>query len=583
MKILQTQVDEKFIDTLNKWAEEISNRENSALFHIYVPYNIKEGWKEAEKVRKNLQAVFDNPKFIGCSATGSIIDSDLTGNKIVVSALISEYADTKIEVIPYYSKQGSLEAQKLIDYLQSIEDLRGIEIITSADYQHMEEMGKLIDILPEDIEIFGGVAVGDDKYPAYVFGDDSYSTNSSVFVAYSGKDLHLSATRIFGWNAIGYPLKVTRSEGPVLYEIDGKPAYDVYKHYLQIDKNNNFFYNALEFPLEVEMDEDMDGYIRHAKAVNDDGSILMSSIIPEGSNVRFTYGDPRRMLEHTGRAGKSISEFGPDVLLLFNCFGRMLFWSENANEEIKEMAQYAPTTGFSALGEIMRYNSITLLNNLSMVAVSLREGDSKKQRIIEAFKPTVAGYPITARLAIFINTITDELMEKNKQLNDMLYKSSHDYLTGLLNRGAIETMIYEAMDNPKIGPEDDWYLIMFDIDDFKRINDQYGHSEGDIVLYDIAKFMIPRIQGIENIDGGRWGGEEFMIFGYGFSDAKMKEVANGILVNASNPEHMRHPITLSIGLTKHRAGEMPKDVIDRVDALLYKAKNNGKNRVCTDL
>ena len=64
MKILQTQVDENFIDTLNKWADEISNRENSALFHIYVPYNIKEGWEEAERVRKNLQAVFDNPKFI---------------------------------------------------------------------------------------------------------------------------------------------------------------------------------------------------------------------------------------------------------------------------------------------------------------------------------------------------------------------------------------------------------------------------------------------------------------------------------------------------------------------------------------
>ena len=585
MKLFQTVVDENFKAIINKWASEIPKRDNCALFHIYVPYTIPDGFEKAQDVINILEDVFDKPSYIGCSSTGEIFKGKISKQKLIVSALVCEDYDTKITVLPYYSMRDSVEAEKIVSYIRSIPNLKGIEILTAADYQRMEDVGGLLDVLPEDIDIFGAVAVGDNENKAYVFGDASTpSFDGTVFAIYSGQDLHLSATRMFGWKAIGYPLKVTKAKGPVVYELEGKPFYDVYKHYLQLDKDDNFFYDALEFPIEVEVDEETGGYIRHAKAVKEDGAILMSSTIPEGSYVRFTYGDPRRMLAHTKKAGAHINEFGPDVLLLFNCFGRMLFWENSCNDEINELAKYAPSTGFSALGEIMRYNSITLLNNLSIVAVSLREGNEiKKITVEDAVETQSANLPITARLAIFINTITDELMVKNNQLNDMLYKASHDYLTGLLNRGAIETMIYEAMDNPKIGPEDDWYLIMFDIDDFKRINDQYGHSEGDSVLYDIAKFMIPRIQDIENINGGRWGGEEFMILGYGFSDAKMKEVANGILVNASNPEYMRHPITLSIGLTKHRAGEMPKDVIDRVDALLYKAKNNGKNQVCTDL
>ncbi|MBR4707161.1 MAG: GGDEF domain-containing protein [Pseudobutyrivibrio sp.] len=584
MKLFQTIVDKNFKDIINQWASEIPKRDNCALFHIYVPYTLPDGFIQAQDVIKALEEVFDNPHYMGCSSTGEIFKGRISKDAIVVSAIICEDDDTSICILPYYSLRESLEAEEIVSYMRSIPNLRGIEILSSAEYQRMEDVGSLIDILPDDIDIFGAVAVGDNDNKAYVFADrDNPSFDGTVFAIYSGKNLNVSATRIFGWKSIGYPFKVTRADGPVVYELDGKPIYDVYRHYLQLDKDDNFFYDALEFPLEVEVDDKIGGYIRHAKSVRADGSILMSTTIPEGSNVRFTYGDPRRMLDHTKRAGVQINEFGPDILLLFNCFGRMLFWEESCNDEIRELSKYAQATGFSALGEIMRYNSTTLLNNLSIVVVSIREGKLKKHREIneDEYKPA-NNLPITARLAIFINTITDELMVKNNQLNDMLYKASHDYLTGLLNRGAIENMIYDALDNQDIA-EKDWYLLMLDIDDFKQINDKYGHSEGDQVLKDMAKYLVDNVKDRDDIDGGRWGGEEFMLFSYGFSDEKMKEIAEMIRMKAKSTDVMHRPITLSIGLTKHRKGESAKDVIDRVDALLYKAKKNGKNQVCTDL
>ncbi|MBQ2504153.1 MAG: GGDEF domain-containing protein [Lachnospiraceae bacterium] len=578
MKILQTVVDDNYIATLKQWTEEITDVNHSVLFHIYVPYELDDGWQQVQQVYENLSKVFPNPQCIGCSANGEIYDGGITDGEIVVSATICEDPDTKITVLPYFILRERMEDKEFMESLQAVSNLRGIEMVSAAEYQRMEDAGHYIDLLPESVEVFGGVAVGDEDHPAYVFANGEVcSYDGTVFAVYSGPNLHMEAIRMFGWKAIGYPFEVTRSDGPIIYELDHKPAYDVYNHYLHIDKDKNFFYEALEFPWEVEVGDGIDGYIRHAKSVQPDGAIVMSSTIPQGSRVRMTYGDPRRMIDHTKRAGERICAFSPDALILINCMGRKLFWAERCNDEVRELARYAPSVGFSALGEIMRYRSTTLLNNLSIVAVAMREGEAKQTAPVDdSHVVQTAELPITARLAIFINTITEELMEKNQQLNEMLYKASHDYLTGMFNRGAIESMIYNTS-------EENWYLMMFDLDDFKQINDTYGHAEGDGVLQDIANYLVPQVKNNNRIDVGRWGGEEFMVLGRDYSQEEMIEIAECIRDQVKNPEVMHRPITVSIGLTKHQPGESAKDVIDRVDALLYRAKNEGKDRICSDI
>jgi len=185
--------------------------------------------------------------------------------------------------------------------------------------------------------------------------------------------------------------------------------------------------------------------------------------------------------------------------------------------------------------------------------------------------------PITARLAVFINTITEELMEKNSQLNDMLYKASHDALTGLLNRGAIERIIYET-DNSS-----DWFLIMFDIDNFKQINDTYGHKEGDNALKTIAKYITDKITVNENIECGRWGGEEFIMLVTNKTSDYVKTNAEDMIKKVNQLLSISYELTISAGATKHQKDESILQTISRVDELMYKAKNNGKNQLCCDL
>ena len=584
MKLLQTSFNDIFESTIRDWAADIKANNNTALFHVYVPYDLKDNLKKLEIVREILKNEAPQIPVIGNSATGEIFDGQINDKDIVVTATIFEDPGTKIEVRTSYAEAEEFDANALLEVARSLPDLKALEIVTAATYNQLEGVREIIDALPDNVVIFGGVAVGDDIRLPFVFGNEAPISNvNSAYVIYQGKDLHLQANRMFGWKPIGYPLTVTKSDGPVVYELDGKPAYDVYNHYLHIKKDENFFYDALEFPWEVRIDKDT-AYIRHAKSVNPDGSIVMSSNIPQGSNVRLTYGDPRRIFEHTKQTVLMIRDFGPQVVSIVNCMGRKLFWAENENVEISLISKYMQTSGYSALGEILRYKGMSLLNNLSIVTVAMREGPVAKTADLDFEKfERITNISITARLAIFINTITEELMEKNEQLQEMLYKASHDAMTGLLNRGAIERIIYETND-----PETDtystcWHLIMFDVDDFKQINDKHGHAKGDAILKTIANILDKCTASLPNTKIGRWGGEEFMIFVSDSDDKQVKELAEKVLVSVKDDTESEIPVTISVGVTKHKEGEYTNDTLDRVDKLMYDAKEAGKNQVCSDL
>ena len=95
----------------------------------------------------------------------------------------------------------------------------------------------------EDIQIFGGVSCSDD-----ITGDDScvftkaygFSETSIVIVFYGGEDFHVDSIKVTGWKPLGREFHVTKSQGSLLQELDGIPAYDVYRKYLNINNDENF-------------------------------------------------------------------------------------------------------------------------------------------------------------------------------------------------------------------------------------------------------------------------------------------------------------------------------------------------------
>lgn len=154
--------------------------------------------------------------------------------------------------------------------------------------------------------------------------------------------------------------------------------------------------------------------------------------------------------------------------------------------------------------------------------------------------------------------------------------STTDALTGLSNRRRfIELTETELGRSRRYGTAT--ALIMLDIDDFKRINDQYGHNQGDVVLRAVARILKESLRVTDEL--GRWGGEEFIVLLPNTAAAAALSVA-GKVVSAVRDSRLgpEASLTISAGVAEYRRPEGMEALVARADAALYQAKSQGKNR-----
>jgi diguanylate cyclase (GGDEF)-like protein len=181
------------------------------------------------------------------------------------------------------------------------------------------------------------------------------------------------------------------------------------------------------------------------------------------------------------------------------------------------------------------------------------------------------------RLANFINVTAAELRAANEELQLM---ADTDELTGLSNRRVIDKLIRTAIEHAHI-LNFNIILGIIDIDDFKQINDTYGHTEGDKVLVKITEIAREKIEQIHGGKIGRWGGEEFLFVLPKINLDEGKKALEEIRLAIKNQyfEGIGYR-TISIGITEIRANDTANDVFRRADEALYEAKGTGKNKVC---
>lgn len=156
-----------------------------------------------------------------------------------------------------------------------------------------------------------------------------------------------------------------------------------------------------------------------------------------------------------------------------------------------------------------------------------------------------------------------------------------DPLTGLFNRRAMDAhlaMLVTSGDRPATS------LLVIDIDNFKTINDKYGHSVGDSVIRNVAELVRKSIRGHDL--AARFGGEEFVVILADTPASGAMTVAESLrlriellrLKRTRDGEHLA-PITASIGVSEMLPGDTAETLINRADDALYAAKNAGRNRV----
>ncbi len=157
--------------------------------------------------------------------------------------------------------------------------------------------------------------------------------------------------------------------------------------------------------------------------------------------------------------------------------------------------------------------------------------------------------------------------------------AKYDPLTKLYNRRSFNEYLRNAVEAAEKG-ERDVSLIMLDIDDFKRVNDTYGHNQGDIVLKEVANVLRDNVREDDVIC--RWGGEEMLIL-LEVSEDTASRVAERIRKDVENLDmlcdgvHIK--VTLTLGVAEYESGLSLREYIEVVDKRLYYGKEHGKNMV----
>ncbi|WP_428733929.1 GGDEF domain-containing protein [Sulfuricurvum sp.] len=192
---------------------------------------------------------------------------------------------------------------------------------------------------------------------------------------------------------------------------------------------------------------------------------------------------------------------------------------------------------------------------------------------------------ITEKFSDIQTHLSDEVSRANEVIHTLLEqvktletKTSLDPLTKVFNRYALQEHLKTVLEKESMDFE--MFAFMIDVDDFKNINDRFGHIAGDKVLIFISKLLKKALRDGDRVY--RFGGEEFIILLNRTDTEGAQLVAERLLTLCRNNkplfQNQQIPVTLSIGLTKIIKGDSIDSIIERSDTALYRAKNNGKDR-----
>ena len=181
---------------------------------------------------------------------------------------------------------------------------------------------------------------------------------------------------------------------------------------------------------------------------------------------------------------------------------------------------------------------------------------------------------------VIITDVSERVVKELKLLKEKdVFKelSELDGLTDIPNRRSFDEKLSNCLSSALI-KNMKFSLIMFDIDHFKEINDTFGHQAGDAVLSELASLIKENIRKDDFF--ARFGGEEFMIISNNISVSGVVELAEKLrLTIETHGFPLKINVKCSFGVTGYKRGDTAESIVKRADNALYKAKENGRNRV----
>lgn len=309
-----------------------------------------------------IKGFYPNSDIILGSTSGEIIEDLVYDDSLAVTAVKFEKTQTQVSSMDISECADSFEAGVKVAEKLAGEGLAHVFLLTDGLNVNGSEIVKGINSkLDESVPCTGGLAGDAANFEKTLVGlNQAPAQNQIVAVGFYGDDLEVGYGSVGGWDNFGAERLVTRSEGNVLYELDGQSALDLYKMYLG-DKAAELPGSALLFPLGLKFDEDSDTIVRTVLAVDEEkNSMTFAGDIPEGCYVRLMKADFDKLIDGANLAAQDTTKKGGDdeekLALLVSCVGRKLILGQRIDEEVEGVQEVlgdgTTMTGFYSYGEI---------------------------------------------------------------------------------------------------------------------------------------------------------------------------------------------------------------------------------------
>lgn len=500
------------------------------------------------------------------------------GMGAVLSFLFFQTSKARVRIYDQATNSGSTVGDVIVKRMKETQNFRVMMICSTRPWPGFDTLMARICAGAKRHALFFGGLLGDGThtYEDEVFTADGLYQDVLVTICFSGEDLSVAMKSSFGWHPLGHPVTVTKTAGTCrILEVEGKPALDVITHYLGGDKSWGDAENRLHFPLCLVRNGNLMG--RYIYEIDGD-DLILSSNIHTGEEIRLACGEPSSIIEQANGMWEDMYTFAPEATLVTSCLGRQFMMRNETEKELVQLAHFPASAGFYSYIEYVGTKGILSEANMTIVGVVMREGAPKTGEEHRELPRYSYGKKLTptALLLRFVNVLTEEWEEAQKRLSEL---AERDDLTGLMNRRAMEIILRHSLDLARITGQA-ISVLMLDLDDFKSINDTYGHEMGDKALKAVAEVLRSCTRANEDTVS-RWGGDEFFVILMAGRE-QAEEVGSRIREAVA---HLRvlpegKSFTVSCGIHVVPQGLDHAQVFRNVDRALYSAKKmSGKNSI----
>ncbi len=339
---------------------------------------------ENATIYDEVRQMYPDGELVFGSTSGEILGAEVLDNTVTVTAI--EFAKTSYHIVnKNFMDYKNIEALgSAISKEFDKEGLRHVFIVSDGSFVNGSG---LIEGLESDADftssITGGLCGDGARFEKTLAShNENPKQGEVVAIGFYGPTLEVSYANYGGWTPFGPERTITRSVGNVLYEIDGKPALDLYKTYLG-EKAAELPQAALLYPLRVQQSEDSEALVRTILNIDEEeNSMILAGDVPMDAKVQLmmsTMDDIANGACNAAKQAMAGRDKSPELALLVSCVGRKLVLAGRVEEEVEEVVdivgQQAKVTGFYSYGEMAPFtgSNACQLHNQTMTLTLMSE------------------------------------------------------------------------------------------------------------------------------------------------------------------------------------------------------------------